>query len=288
MRKKSIKTILILLGLSLAVVCILAFCIVTSYLTYGQFNWKDILYKIVEVSCITIIVTTPLGILAKIITERWFSVNINMLELRKNGISSIGSGISDQTDINKMFGTKRLTKNYPYKLKLFFLTGNKFLYLFQKQITKCMDEGCEVQLLIADPDDDNRNFLERNAALLTNKENPGSVDYVNELKTETFSHIKSIRNNSVHPENLKVRFYRDEYINNVRIAKYIDGKGEISHYWINLQPLSNCAINLSVALKGTVTFDSKTNKDTNMCLASEAGFEKLWDIYQNTENKYTF
>lgn len=208
-----------------------------------------------------------------------------MKKMRENGINRIGNGKSDDIDELRMFGSdKLLIPDHPQKIKLLFLTGNFFLREFSKKIIMCLDSGSEIDILLADPD--NTDYLEHCALRF----NDGKVDFAKELKADSLETIKEIKNSTKNPDNLKVRFYWDEYQNNIRISKY----EKIYYYWINVQPISKAAKDLSIALQGTIDpNDLKgTNpkkevptEDNNVCLASESGFDKLWKMYEHTEYK---
>lgn len=136
--------------------------------------------------------------------------------MREKGIYSIGDGVSRKDDIKKMFGTHFPKKCYPYEIKLLFLTGAKFLLAFEDEIVECLNHDTKVCLLIASPEKENEEYLIRSSARFTK----GSVEYKKEIVDSTLKVIDEIKSETDHPENFVVRFYRDEYQNNMRISKY--------------------------------------------------------------------
>lgn len=84
-----------------------------------------------------IIIGLFIGLITKIMTNKLFSVEINMQKMREKGVNSIGDGKSRKDDIKKMFGTHLPKKCYPYEIKLLFLTGCVFLRDFKDKIITC-------------------------------------------------------------------------------------------------------------------------------------------------------
>lgn len=280
-KKKNIGSLslLILFAMMIAIIILI---VILNLVFQDQDNWRTLLFDLMGDLLSAIVIGLFVGFITKAITQKLFSVQINMKKMRDLGIDGIGTGISTRDDIEKMFGKTQLKKKYPCIIKMMFVTGNVFLKTFQQNIIESMDEGCEVQLLIASPEEINREYLER----ISYRYNAGQIDYQKELQEDTLRTVEKIRERSKNPQNFKVRFYRDEYQNNIRISKYLIEEGHfLSYYWLNVQPLNNAAINLSIALKGEYddeVTDSTEEKD-NLCLASEQGFDLLWRKYEDTE-----
>lgn len=274
----------------LSILCVLVIisfglCILLSYLIYGELEWDKIFFEIIKIGFSTLIITVPLGIFAKITTDKLFAVDVDMRKMRKLGIDGIGTGLLTLKDEELMFGTQK-AKKYPINLKLMFLTGKAFLNKYKDQIVECMNNGCKVQLLLASSNEKNWDYLRRDAEI--HRKGESNVNYVEEIVNQSLEYVKYIREKSLNPTNINVRFYIDEFQNNLRIAKYLSENNETSYYWINLQPYSKCAKELSIALKGKITNDfghilSNTESENNVCLASEVGFDDLWNKYYYTE-----
>lgn len=247
-------------------------------------DWLDLLFGLMGDLLSAIIIGLFLGLITKIITNRLFSIELNMKKLRDFGIQGIGTGKSNDSDIRRMFGTSLPKKRYPHEIKLLFLTGNVFLRVFKKQIIKCLDEGSKIYLLIASPEPENTEYLKRCSFRFSEEK----IDYVDEIYFDSLKTVQEIKKETKNPENFKVRFYLDEYQNNIRISRYcFDSEKEKTYYWINVQPLSKPAIDLSIALKGVVETDYSLDEirvdDKDICQVSEIGFNKLWEKYKNTE-----
>lgn len=211
--------------------------------------------------------------------------------MREKGIKGIGEGRLDKDsfEVRCMFGPKIFpgSKKYPQTIKLLFLTGNKFLKDFQQNIIDCLDNGCKIELLLASYKKNNSDYLKRCATMFGDEQSGKVADYAKEIVGDTLKTIEHIKDNTHNPDNFKIRFYMDEYHNNIRIAEYEN----ISFYWVSVQPISKVAIDLSISLKGWISTDELENEkkakipteENNICLASEKGFDKLWKIYEATE-----
>ena len=278
-------TIIILFVITIAIVVAI---IVLNLAIQKEADLKQLLFDLLNDVLSAIVIGLFVGMLVKVFTDKPFSIKVDYRIMKKAGISNIGNGISNHDDINKMFGSNMLEKNYPRQLKLLFLTGNVFLSYFKEQIIRCIKNGCEIQLLIASYDKSNLEYLKRVSKLY----HDGEIDYEDELRNDSLKTVDEIlQNTRGMAGSLKVRFFRDEYQNNIRVAKYTDQlphHTDISYYWINLQPLTLPAKTLSLALKGFVesdTEDAEKDDAKSLCKQSEKGFNLLWDIYQDTEYK---
>ena len=284
-KKHNLKDLTIIILFVITILIIVAI-VVLNLVIQQKADLKKLLIDLLNDVLSAIVIGLFVGILVKVFTDKPFSIKVDYRIMKKAGISNIGNGISNHDDINKMFGTHILEKNYPRQLKLLFLTGNVFLTSFKDNIIECIRNGCEVQLLIASYDNENLFYLERISKLY----HDGNVNYVEELRADTLKTVDEILHETREMSGaLRVRFYRDEYQNNIRIAKYMDQPPQhtdISYYWINLQPLTLPAKTLSLALKGFVESDAEDEErddEKNLCLQSEKGFNLLWNIYRETE-----
>ncbi len=290
-KTKKNTSLIILSILFFSMIALLAVIIVLNFEFRDADDWNELLFSLMDELLSAIIISLFLGLITKIITDQLFSVEINMNKLSKNGIYSIGDGKLRKDDIKKMFGSNLPKKYHLKKIKLLFLTGNKFLDKFKDEIINCLNNDTEINLLIASPEKENEEYLKRCSARFVN----GTVDYVKEIIEESLKTIHKIKMETTHPENFVVRFYRDEYQNNIRISKYSRETKEVmdekwrDYYWINVQPISKVALDLSIALKGYMSHKEYKNKpkeptkDDNICLASESGFDALWKTYKDTE-----
>ena len=283
--KKSATYLYVTLSL---IIVLFAAVVILNLKFQNKETLSSLLIKLLGDLLSALIIGFCLGSVTKIITNNLFSIELNMKKLRDFGIQGIGTGKSDDSDIRKMFGHNLPKKRYPNELKLLFLTGNSFLNIFKNQIIKCLDEGTQICLLITSPTPENLEYLKR----CSFKYSDGKVDYVKEIYEDSLVSAQEIINKTKNPDNFKIRFYLDEYQNNIRISKYCLGSNkERTYYWINVQPLTKPAKDLSIALKGTIEtdyskdFTRDENKD--ICLVTESGFNKLWDKYELTEYVFT-
>lgn len=283
MKAKKDISLIILFVLFFSMIALLAVIVVLNFEFRNYDDWSELLFNLMDELLSAIIIGLFIGLITKIMTNKLFSVEINMKKMREKGIYSIGDGKSRKDDIKKMFGTHVPKKCYPDEIKLLFLTGCVFLRDFKDKIIECLNNDTKIYLLIASPEKENEEYLKRCSARFSN----GVVDYVNEVIEDSLKTINEIKKETNNPENFVVRFYRDEYQNNVRVSKYSMNDKYIDYYWINVQPISKVAIDLSIALKGHIEYGSnkeEPTKDDNICLASENGFDTLWETYANTES----
>lgn len=281
MKKNKLGNIILLCIPILIVISILI--IGLTYLEHD--SWKKILYELMLDLLSAILVSMILGSIIKIITNKLFSVDIDIKKLRDAGIQGIGTGKSTDIDVLRMFGTSIPKKKYPTEIKMLFLTGNVFLSVFEDKIVKCLNEGTIISLLITSPAEENHSYLKRSSERFSD----GKIDYVDEIINDSLVTIKRIKDRTTKPENLKIRFYLDEYQNNIRISRYLtNSEQETTYFWINVQPISKPAKDLSIALKSVYKskdiLEQEKSFDKDLCRVSEKGFDKLWDKYEYTES----
>lgn len=282
MKTKKDISLIILFVLFFSMIALLAIIVLLNFKFRSYDEWSELLFNLMDELLSAIIIGLFIGLITKIMTNKLFSVEINMKKMREKGVNSIGDGKSRKDDIKKMFGTHLPKKCYPYEIKLLFLTGCVFLRDFKDEIITCLNNNAKIELLIASPEKENEEYLKRCSARFSN----GMVDYVKEIIEDSLKTIDEIKKETNNPENFVVRFYRDEYQNNVRVSKYLINEKYLDYYWINVQPISKVAIDLSIALKGHIEYGQKKEdptKDDNICLASENGFDTLWKTYASSE-----
>ena len=132
---------LLLFVMFFVMILFIVLIVVLNVLFQERTDWINLLFGLMGDLLSAIVIGLFLGLVTKIITNRLFSVELNMKKLRDFGIHGIGTGKSNDSDIRKMFGSNIPKKRYPYEIKLLFLTGNIFLKEFKKQIIKCLDSG---------------------------------------------------------------------------------------------------------------------------------------------------
>lgn len=253
---------------------LVAIVLINVFLLDGS-NWSTVSIGLMNELLYALIVSLFLYILTTIFTKKIISVQRNMGRLRKMGIVSIGTTKSTAKDINLMFGGKK----HPDEVKLLFLTGALFFKDFKHHIIRAMNNGTKFKIMIASGGDKNKAYLNRiRVRYLPDKEEDF---YTNEINNDVENRLNEIRRYSIHPENMEVRHYLDEYQNNLRIATYNYNNGKrISYYWINLQPPNSPAVRSSITHRGKVDWTSdKLDMDDNLCCQFEMAFDELWDKY---------
>lgn len=270
-----------------SMIALIVAIVVLNLIFQEKDDWMQLLYSLMGDLLSAIIIGLFLGLVTKIITNKLFSVEINMKKMRDFGIQGIGTGRSNKADVHRMFGSENNREKYPSEIKLLFLTGNTFLKTFKEKMVKCLDNGCKISLLITSPEEENLGYLKRSSFRFTD----GDKDYVEEVIRDSLVSVQYIKSKTKNPDNFKIRFYLDEYQNNIRISRYfLNNEKEKTYYWINVQPISKPAIDLSIALKGKhetdYTLDGNKGDETDICYVSEKGFDKLWTKYESSEYIY--
>lgn len=247
-------------------------------------DWCRILADLVTGVIYTLIITGGLGFIIELLRRKYFNDVREIKKLHAVGIEKVGDGFFKREDERKMFGTHTYHKNYPYCLKFMFITGNLFLGKYKQEIINCMNEGCRVQILLANPK--NKKYLNNLERMVqtTGKTKSLSLQY----NDETLRILQFIKNNKNKycKGSLTVEFYNDEYMNSFRAAKYTMAKNDVTHYWVNVQSLSKWANDFSVALKGTLESTEQDNDEANFFENYENGFDFLWNKYHYTKREF--
>lgn len=282
-RAKKHFNIGLLIWLIISLVFIISIIIIAAVLHVKE-SLTKVLYDLFTDVFSALIITGGLVLFIDLIKKNYFKDVVDIKKLRGVGIDKVGDGVFKRKDELKMFGTYTHYKNYPYCLKFMFLTGNEFLGRYKQEIINCINEGCRVQILLANPNGDQ---------CLTNLEKLFSVGGKQEnlsaqFDDETSRYLKYIADhkNKYCSGSLAVRFYENEYLNSFRAAKYTMRDCDVTHYWINVQSLTECAKDFSVGLKGTVESNSDGEQDKNFFESYERGFDYLWDKYIKTEQTF--
>lgn len=262
------------------IITIISADIIVAICFLDHIKWSDILKSITAEIITAVIVTTLLGTLVKMITEKYFIVRKNDKMLRHFGVSSVGTGRSSSKDVTDIFGNSIL-RIYPREIHLLFITGNIYLSTFRRQLLECIANGTNVKILLIDTGEDNLDFVHR-LEKIYNREPNTFVKQIDSIKALVNDIRSSIKKNG-YSGTLELRFYRDEYFYNYRSAIYYDAKKEEFIHKSNLciQPLNKPATDCSIGLTG-VYEDTDTTLEENIFHLNDQTFNILWDNYVNT------
>ena len=284
-KKKNLVAVNLFLPITLTVMSALIVAIIVLNILYqDKSGWISLLLKLLENLLATSIIGTFIGLVTKIVTDKLFTVQISMKKLKEAGVQGIGPGIFTRKDARNFFGNP-LTKQYPKVIKMMFITGYNFISFYKDAIIDCLKVGCEIQLLLASPIDNNA-YLERLYNLdRSGENNPKPFNTVEEIN-DTLRILSDINEKCKDCNGkLIVRFFRDEHKYNIRIAQYKVNQREVYHFWLGLSPINSVAINYSISLYGKIDTD-KNSDDMEMLKGSENGFDYLWRRYEETERYY--
>jgi len=251
---------------------------------FGKQRLTEGVYSILLEIDKALIITMILGSVTKIISDEIISVRMNDRKMRKLGIHSIGEGRLDRKQAAIMFGSHNYI--YPTELKFCFISGNAFLAAFRQELTRAIQNGCHVKILIANPIMSSH-YLSRAERVCAQEGKDGG--YIDQCLF-TISFVKEMQReivNNGYPGSIEIKHYIDEYRYNYRIAKYFnDGKEEIIRTWINFQPLNKDAIEQSLTVIGKYDENyvkeelSRTDKESqSIVLSLDKSFDLLWNIY---------
>jgi len=240
-------------------------------------EWKNLAMELMNSLLSAITIGLIVGTFTKIISDHLFAVKRNDQKLALFGIQQISTGVSTTKDVLNLFGNP-YKKQYPSEICLSFITGNNFFKTFQHEIVCCLKQGCYIKVMLASPDEANYGFLKRMEELCPQKER-----YINQIWQETLPLVDKIRKEAGSAEGkIMVRFYRDEYRYNYRLARYLIGENELkTNFWINISSLNIDAVDSSVVLKG-VAYSAEDNENSIFKKLDES-FSFLWDKYRSTE-----
>lgn len=258
------------------VILILIILVLLCHFNLEKENYISILTSVTKDYISAVLISFIVGAFFKMITEKFFIVKKNDKLLRKFGVLEVGTGVSTRKDVHSIFGYEILNI-YPQEIHLLYITGNVYLSVFRKELTKCLKHGCVVKLLLVSTDEKNIDFVHRLEEIYerNNGKFGKQIDdvkaLISELKTEYTNQIR-------------IRFYQDEYFYNFRSAKYYDSKTDTVFYKsnINIQPFNKPAADCSIGLSGTYKSSDK-DLDNNIFYLNDKAFDKLWDKYEETE-----
>ena len=269
--KKNTKSVLIFILLIVAFVVAVG---LIPILIFYKNCMPDVVYDILLEVEKALIVSVLLGYIAKLISEDIFLMKKNDSKLRKIGIFEIGEGYLNYKQTNIMFGG--CGYKYPKELKFLFISGNLFMEKFEFKILTALKHGCDIKVLIADPNK-SKDFLERAEVLCPQIKDEGS--YSAQIK-KTSELIKKIQNQikiNNYEGKIEVRYYIDEYRYNYRLGLYGE-HCETIRLWANFQPPNKDAVDLSLVVHGIYNNDKE--KDS-IVLELNNSFDQLWDKYEN-------
>jgi len=237
----------------------------------------DLLNSLLSAVTVGLIATT----FTKIITDNMAKVKRNNEQLSKFGIDYIGTGRSTPKDTLHLFGNPYI-KEYPKEVKLFFISGNGYFRTFQKDLLQCVQNSdCTVKILLISTDPSNHEYIERMNSMC-----PQKTSYYEQVNDESLPILRSVVDSLDESKKgqIRIRFYKDEYRYNFRIAKYCFGDKIQGKCWLNIQPFCKDAVDLSVGLNGS--WNNETVSDSNMFELLDRGFDQLWDKYRETEYNF--
>jgi hypothetical protein len=234
----------------------------------------DLLNSLLSAVTVGVIAT----MFTQIITNNIAKIKKNNDKLKEFGVEYIGTGISTPKDTLYLFGNK-LTKEYPAEIKILFISGSGFFEIFQKDLLDCLkNSNCTVKILLLSTDPSNKEYITRMEKLC-----PQDPTYDHQINGQAIPLLRSIseRLGNNKKGQLKIRFYKDEYRYNFRIAKYCEGDDIVGKCWLNIQPFNRDAIDVSIGLNGG--WNNSASSDNNIYALLDTGFDLIWDEYESTE-----
>ncbi len=203
--------------------------------------------------------------------NNFFKIKRNNDKLLSFGVDKIGEGKSTAEDIINLFGDAK-TNKYPSEIKLMFITGDGFFKTFKNDIVECLQNSeCNIKILLMSIYDNN-DYIKRCEEIC-----PQEVPYLKQTTETTLPILNAISKRF--PNRIEIRYYKDEYRYNFRIAKYRIKDGTFDNMcWLNIQPFNKDAVDLSVGLTGSWSSTDK-NIQENMFYQLDKGFDLIWDKY---------
>lgn len=214
----------------------------------------------------------------QIITNNMIRVKRNNEKLREFGVEYIGTGLSTKKDTIQLFGNK-YTKEYPHEIKLLFISGNGYFRFFQKELLQCVQNSdCTVKILLLSTDPSNQEFIARMESIC-----PQNTPYSDQVEKESLPILQSVVDclDENKKRQIQLRFYKDEYRYNFRIAKYCSEDSVFGKCWLNIQPFNRDAVDVSIGLNGG--WNNESLSSNNVFELLDVGFDQLWDKYEKTD-----
>lgn len=237
----------------------------------------DLLEDLLSAATVGVVAT----LFTEIITNKILAVKRNNDKLKEFGVKYIGTGISSPADIRGLFGNP-LLKKYPSEIKLMFISGNGFFLHFQKDLLKCLqNSNCTVKVLLLSTDPSNLDYARRMERICHQERT-----YFHQVDREAICLLQSVVDQLEERKKgqIQLRFYKDEYRYNFRIAKYCNGDEVSGKCWLNIQPLNRDAAELSIGLNGE--WDDESSLKSNVFALLDDSFDQLWEDYAHTEHTF--
>lgn len=273
-------------SLSLYIMIIVMFVIIAAIVIFNavfqaEEDWKTIGADLMTSLLSAVTVGLIAGTFTKIISDNILKIEKNDRLLKSFGIDKIGGGRSTPKDTLELFGN-HLKKVYPKEVKLLFITGNGFFSFFKKDIIHYLSAPDTVlKILLVDYSEENTAYLNRMEEIC-----PQKCSYRQQILEQSLPALKEILAVAqCDPDRIQLRFFKDEYRYNFRIAKYTDGNVIDTKCWWNVQPFNKDAVDLSIMLHGS--YLSEEACDQNVIFALDKGFDDLFDQYKNTEYDFS-
>ncbi len=261
------------IAFAIILLVLVAVIIIANIFLQDSGDWKIILTDLLNDILSVAIVGVIASVFTKIISDNFFKIKQNNDKLLSFGVNKIGEGKSSIEDIVNLFGDKK-SDRYPAVIKLLFITGNGFFTTFEKDISECLQNSdCKIKILLMSMEEDNKAYIERCEELC-----PQVKPYESQLKDETLVILNRL--NQKFPNRIEIRYFKDEYRYNYRIAQYRIKDGTYDNFcWLNIQPFNKDAIDLSIGLTGSWNNSTK-NLEENIFYQLDKGFDFIWDKYE--------
>lgn len=239
----------------------------------------------------TIFTSVIIGFIVKMISDDLIKVKSNDYKMKKLGIYEVGEGKLNSIQANTMFGSPLMGYPYPKELRFMFVSGSVFLNVFKERIIKAIEHGCNVKILLADPEG-SADFLNRMEQMIPQKGEAGGDTYaeqvvyvkniIDSIKTETIEFFEKNNIKESDRGSIELRYYIDEWRYNIRIASYHDEKNDDEYHrvWLNYQSPVKDSIYQSLTVIGYMDASQGTKtEEESLVYAMKIGFDKLWNIY---------
>lgn len=281
MKNKRNSNLLSFLVFPIIAVILIAFIIILNAFLKDTWNINDKLLDTLNSILSAFVVGIFTTIFTQIITHNIFAIKKTNDKLKEFGVEFIGKGTSTSKDTRCLLGNS-ITNKYPSEVKLLFISGNGYFKLYNKEIFNCLkNSDCIIKILLLSTNPSNKEYIERMEKLCYQK-----TPYIEQVNSQSIPLLQSIvdKLEKGKKHQLKLRFYKDEYRYNYRIAKYCNNDDVFGRCWLNIQPFNRDAVDLSVGLNGS--WDSERSSDNNIYELLDKGFDYLWDEYESTEYKF--
>ncbi|MDE5991166.1 MAG: hypothetical protein K2H36_06260, partial [Clostridia bacterium] len=251
--------------------------IVANVFLQEKTDWKNIVTELLNDILSVAIVGVVATIFTKVISDNFFKIKKNNDKLLKFGVDRIGEGKSTVEDTINLFGNAK-TNKYPSEIKLMFITGNGFFKTFKQDLAECLkNSDCLVKILLMSIDKGNEDYIKRSEFLC-----PQEPSYSDQLTKETLVVLNPLIEQ--YPGRIEIRYFKDEYRYNYRIARYRIKDGTYDNMcWLNIQPFNKDAVDMSIGLTGSWNNSTK-NIEENIFYQLDKGFDLIWEKYKSTDN----